>query len=397
MSKTPLKQDLQGGAYKAALGGLIPGQQDGMAQGMDDLMELSQNLVTNIAERKSQAKKQAQDVLRNGGGLGEDWLAAAKKHVKEGHNEYLELLNNGEDGSESMIGLEEVSGTTAEAKDTRTRVAEIFDQNDLSEAVGEDQLRIMNAVTGKYADKRIIKDGDNKGKWEVDVGDGEYMMMEDVDAMLDEYGKDYVSISGIRDKIIKSREQGVNQSGDDPNAQPYFDMNRTVSDIDATLKEGKIRSLINDDILGEGVPWGKAVEENPEIKGMTYASLGLTPPPGDDGIIGNEDDPDGAKTILNSEHRGLVVDALVNPDNELFDEDRTRGLMASYIGMSMQNNYNEGFASNRKPKEQDKVEQPGDQMYIKNSDGSMAPVSAKEDQYKDLSTEELLAMYPPKQ
>ena len=397
MSKTPLKQDLQGGAYKAALGGLIPGQQDGMAQGMDDLMELSQNMVTNIAERKNQAKKQAQDVLRNGGGLGEDWLGAAKEHVKEGHDQYLELLNSGGDGSESMIGLEELSGTTAEGKDTRTRIAEIFDQNDLSEAVGEDQLRIMNAVTGKYADKRIIKDGDNKGKWEVDVGDGEYMMMEDIDAMLDEYGKDYTSIAGVRDKIIKSREQGVNQSGDDPNAQPYFDMSRTVSDIDATLKEGKIRSLINDDILGEGMPWGKAVEENPEIKGMTYASLGLTPPPGDDGIIGNEDDPDGAEAVLNSDHRGLVVDALVNPDNELFDEDRTRGLMASYIGMSMQNNYNEGFASNRKPKEQDKVEQPGDQMYVKNSDGSMAPVSPKEDQYKDLSTEELLSMYPPKQ
>jgi len=397
MSKTPLKQadsTLVEGQYRAQTAGI---GQDGMGQGMDDLMKISQNLVTNIAERKNQAKKQAQDVLRNGGGLGQDWLNSAKEHVKEGHDNYLKSVNGDGDGTEEMIGLEEVSGTTAEAKDTRTRVAEIFDQNDLSEAVGEDQLRIMNAVTGKYADKRIIKDGDNKGKWEVDVGDGEYMMMEDVDAMLDDYGKDYTSIAGVRDKIIKSKEQGVNQSGDDPDAQPSFDMARTVSDIDAQLKEGKMRSLINDDILGEGVPWGKAVEKNPEIQGMTYASLGLTPPPGDDGIIGNEDDPDGAKTILSSEHRGLVVDALVNPDNELFDEDRTRGLMATYIGQSMQNNYNEGFASNRKPKTQMETEQPGDQMYTKNSDGSMSPVSAKEDQYKDLSTEELLAMYPPKQ
>ena len=397
MSKTPLKQDLQGGAYKAALGGLVPGQQDGMAQGMDDLMQISQNLVTNIAERKNQAKKLSQDVLRNGGGLGQDWLNSAKEHVKEGRDSFLKDVNGEGDGTEETIGLEEFSGNTAEAKDTRTRIAEIFDENDLSDSVGEDQLRIMNAVQGKYADKRIIKEGDNKGKWEVDVGDGEYMMMEDVNAMLDDYGKDYTSIAGVRDKIIKSREQGVNQSGDDPNAQPHFDMTRTVSDIDADLKEGKIRSLINDDILGEGVPWGKAVEENPEIQGMTYASLGLTPPPGDDGIIGNEDDPDGAKTILSSEHRGLVVDALVNPDNELFDEDRTRGLMATYIGQSMQNNYNEGFASNRKPKPQVETEKPGDQMYTKNSDGSMSPVSSKEDQYKDLSTEELLAMYPPKQ
>jgi hypothetical protein len=130
---------------------------------------------------------------------------------------------------------------------------------------------------------------------------------------------------------------------------------------------------------------------------MTYASLGLTPPPGDDGIIGNEDDPDGAKTVLSGDSRGMIVDALVNPDNEMFDEDRTRGLMATYIGQSMQNNYNEGFASNRKPKTEQKVEQPGDQMYTQNADGSMAPVSAKSDQYKDLSTEELLAMYPPKQ
>lgn len=400
MSKTPLKQadsTLVKGAYDAALGGLVPGQQDGMAQGMDDLMDISQNLVTNIAQSKKKSKQLSQDVLRNGGSLGEDWLGAAKEHVKTGHGNYLKAIEKNGDGSEEMVGQEEFSGNVAAAKDTRTRIASIFDENDLSESIGEDQLRIMNAVQGKYAKKRVIKDGDNKGKWEVDVGDGEYMAMEDIDGMLDEYSKDFVTMSGVRDKIIKSRESGVNQSGDDPNAQPTFDMVRTVSDIDATLKEGKIRSLINDDILGEGTPWGKAVAEHPEIKGMTYASLGLTPPPGDDGIIGNEDDPDGAKTVLSGDSRGMIVDALVNPDNEMFDEDRTRGLMATYIGQSMQNNYNEGFASNRKPKTEQKVEQPGDQMYTQNADGSMAPVSAKGDQYKDLSTEELLAMYPPKQ
>ena len=368
-----------------------------MAQGMDDLMDISQNLVTNIAQSKKKSKQLSQDVLRNGGSLGEDWLGAAKEHVKTGHGNYLKAIEKNGDGSEEMVGQEEFSGNVAAAKDTRTRIASIFDENDLSESIGEDQLRIMNAVQGKYAKKRVIKDGDNKGKWEVDVGDGEYMAMEDIDGMLDEYSKDFVTMSGVRDKIIKSRESGVNQSGDDPNAQPTFDMVRTVSDIDATLKEGKIRSLINDDILGEGTPWGKAVAEHPEIKGMTYASLGLTPPPGDDGIIGNEDDPDGAKTVLSGDSRGMIVDALVNPDNEMFDEDRTRGLMATYIGQSMQNNYNEGFASNRKPKTEQKVEQPGDQMYTQNADGSMAPVSAKSDQYKDLSTEELLAMYPPKQ
>jgi len=399
MSKTPLKQadaTLVNGAYKAALGGTVPGQQDGMAQGMDDLMKIGQTAITNLADSKKQSKKLAQDVLRNGGGLGEDWLKSAKTHVKEGHGEYLKMLKEG-DGGEGIMELDDVSTNTAAAKDTRTRIATMFDENDLSESVGEDQLRIMNAVTGKYADKRIIKEGDNKGKWEVDVGDGEFMAMDDIDSMLDEYGKDFTTMAGVRDKIIKSRESGVNQSGDDPNAQPSFDMARTVADIDSQLKEGKIRSLIKDDILGEGTPWGEAVSEHPEIKGMTYASLGLTPPPGDDGIIGNEDDPDGAKTVLSGDNRSMIVDALVNPDNELFDETRTRGLMANYIGQSMQNNYNEGFSSNRKQKSEEKVEQPGDQMYVKNSDGSMAPVSPKEDQLKDLTTEELLAMYPPKQ
>ena len=38
-----------------------------------------------------------------------------------------------------------------------------------------------------------------------------------------------------------------------------------------------------------------------------------------------------------------------------------------------------------------------EQMYVQQSDGSYAPVSPASDQFKDMTTEELLAMYPPKQ
>jgi len=395
MSKTPLKQadsTLVNGAYKAALGGLRPGEQDGMAQGMDDLMKISQDAVTSLANSKKEGRRLAADAAKNGGGLGEDWLKASKEHVKSGQQDYLKLLKEGGDGAEGMMGLGDHAAEVADAKDTKNRVTEIFNDNDLSESVGEDQLRIMNAIVGKYAEKRVVKDGDNKGKWEVDTGDGEFMLMSDVNGMLDEYGKDYVTLSGVRDKIIKSRDSGASQSSENPNAQPSFDMARTVSDIDSTLKEGKIRSLMHDDILGEGVPWAKAVAEHPEINGMTYASLGLTPPEGDDdGIINNGEDVG----VLGGPHKQLIVDALTNPDNELFNEDTTRGLMANYIGQSMQKNYNEGFASNRK-KEDSEPAKPADQMYVKDSNGGMAPVSPASDQYKGMTTEELLAMYPKK-
>jgi hypothetical protein len=52
------------------------------------------------------------------------------------------------------------------------------------------------------------------------------------------------------------------------------------------------------------------------------------------------------KTLLESGHQDMIVDALTNPENPLYNEKTTRGLMANYFTGSIEKNYNDGYNSN---------------------------------------------------
>jgi len=106
-----------------------------------------------------------------------------------------------------------------------------------------------------------------------------------------------------------------------------------------------MRSIINDEVIpGQGT-FADNLKENPEINGLTYAQLGLTPPAGDEnGIIdGNE-----SEALLAGETKDLIYDALTNPENDNYDEETTRGLVASYFSKSIENNYMDGYNKNAK-------------------------------------------------
>ena len=106
---------------------------------------------------------------------------------------------------------------------------------------------------------------------------------------------------------------------------------------------------MHDDVLENGVPFVEAVRSNPEITGMTYESLGLMSKDivakvdtNKDGIIQDNE----KKTLLELGHQDMIVDALTNPNNKLYNEETTRGLMANYFTSSIEKNYNDGYNSN---------------------------------------------------
>lgn len=352
--KTPLKAadtTLVQGAYNAAIGGAR--QQDGMGQGMDDLMKISKDAVSDIAANRKAKQDEGNDlaesILDTGGSLGDSWLDITQGEVTGMHGEFKKNAAFGKKNktAKGMQDLNNLSAEIASVKDLNTSIAEAQKGDDWSGSVSDKEQGVFNAFMDNSSKKRISKDKNGKRVFEVETPDG-WKTTKDIERMMGDHKKDYKTMTGIRQQTldvvekakadaIKNKEEGYTGGG--------YDTKKAAVKMENTLKNGNLKSLMHDDVLENGEPFIKAVKENPEIKGMTYASLGLTPPPGDDGIIGNEDDPTGAKTVLKGEYKDKIVDALTNPDNDLYDEDRSRKMMAEYFTGFVSQNYENEYSN----------------------------------------------------
>jgi len=350
MKKSPLKgadQTLVQGAYRAAMAGHGRGQ-DAMSEGMDAITEQAMKGVAAIQANRKEKRKEGDDLAKRidamNGSMGTNFFDASQEYVKGLHDQYDKDAKWGRKNktAEGMGSLNAFSLETASAKETREAIKDAQLDSDWSNSASSKELSIFNAVMNEETPTRVTKDG----KWEIDIGDGKYMLMSDVENMMQEHKKDYATMTDIRQQAIDVAEKGkadAKRNKEEGYTGGGYDVTKATAKMDNTLRNANLKSLMHDDVLENNKPWAIAVEENPEITGMTYEELGLPTPKGDDGIIGNEDDPQGAQTVLSGEHRGLIVDALINPDNDLYDEERTRGMMASYFTGFVNTQYNNEY------------------------------------------------------
>lgn len=372
MSKSPLKTDatLVQGARDAAMGGVVTDGQDGFSQGMDKLMDISADAVAGIQKRRNEKRKEgdelADSILAEGSSLGTSWMDACDGYVREGHAAYDKASKWGrkKKQGEEMGKLSAIQAETATAKDLLASIAEAQEQKDWSGSVTEREQTVFNAYLSNDTKKRI----NAQGKYELQI-EGEWMKVSDVSAMVDEHKKDYTTMVDIRKQIITAKENGGARSKEGPQFEPDYDIEKSTAKMDNTLKNSNIKSLMHDDVLENGIPWIDALKENPEITGMTYESLGIDPSlanrpdqAGNESLIGqksidiNNDGKVGGSgdaeidkqelALLNDTDQQMIIDALTNSENELFNEDRTRGMMASYFTQSINKNYMDGYNSN---------------------------------------------------
>jgi len=128
-----------------------------------------------------------------------------------------------------------------------------------------------------------------------------------------------------------------------------------MAKMDNTLRKGNIKSLMHDDVLENGVPFVDAFRENPEVVNMTYEELGIDPKDmtyrdakggsktidlDGDGKISEQE-----ATLLSPQDRELIIDAMTNPNNPNYNEERTRAEMAKYFTGFIQQNYNNEYES----------------------------------------------------
>lgn len=364
MSKTPLKTDatLVQGARDAAMAGIATDGQDGMAQGMDALMDISKQAVEDITKIRKEKRKEGDDladsILAEGASLGTSWMDACDGYVRDGHKRYDKASKWGKTKKqgEEIGKLNSIQAETATAKDLLSSIAEAQEQKDWSGSVSEREQSVFNAYLSNDTLKRINDDG----KYELQV-DGEWMPVSEVSKMVDEHKKDYTTMVDIRKQIMTAKDNGANRSKEGPQFDPDFDMEKNTSKMNNTLRTSNLKSLMHDDVLENGMPWVDAVKKNPEITGMTYESLGI------DASLANRPDQAGNEALLNKgsidlnndgkvdkeelallndADQAMIIDALTNAENDLYDEERTRGMMASYFTQTINKNYMDGYNSN---------------------------------------------------
>ena len=366
MKKTPLKQadqTLVQGAYNAAIAGTPAGGQDGMAQGMDKLMEISNKAVQDMADARAEKQKQgnelADGILETGGSLGTSWLTACQGEVKGMHEDYRKAAAFGkkDETAKGMQNLNTLSAEIAAVKDLNTDIASWQKEDDWSNAVTPKEQEIFNAFMNNDSKKRISKDENGNRVFEVETPQG-WMTTKDIERLANESKKDYGTMVDIRkqatdivDKAkadaLRNKEEGYTGGG--------YDQKKAMAKMDNTLRKGNIKSLMHDDVLENGVPFVDAFRENPEVVNMTYEELGIDPKDmtyrdakggsktidlDGDGKISEQE-----ATLLSPQDRELIIDAMTNPNNPNYNEERTRAEMAKYFTGFIQQNYNNEYES----------------------------------------------------
>jgi hypothetical protein len=368
--KTPLKaadQTLVQGAYRAAMGGQR--RQDGMSQGMDKLMDISADAVKTIAQNRQARQKEGDDlatsILDTGGSLGTGWLDATRGQVEGLHGDYKKAAKWGKNNKreKGMQDLNTLSAEVASIKDLNTEIATYQADGDWSNSATEKEQGVFNAFMDDASPKRISM-VDGKRVFEVETPDG-WMSTKDIDNLAKKHKKDYVAMADIRKTAIDIKglaEKDGKANLENPNFAPEgYDRVKATSKMNASLKKANINSLMHDDVLENGEPWITAVKSNPEITGMHYEDLGLYDMTREqqDAMLKADVNNDGIiqegekKTLLESGHQDMIVDALTNPENELYNEERTRGMMASYftgfIGMQYDDGYSRSGGTTQSP------------------------------------------------
>ena len=364
MKGSPLKQadqTLVQGAYAAAGGGKQV--QDGMAQGMDDLMKTTSKLTADMAKNRQEAGKKgdelAQGILDTGGALGTGWLDATRGEVEGMHGDYktAAAFNRKGKKAKGMQDLNTLSAEIASLKDLNTQIAKWQgppgEKSDWSESLNAEDQGVISSFMDPNSKKRIgMVDGVRV--FEVETPQG-WMTSKEIETLATDKKQDYTTMVDVRkqtlDQVDKAKKDAFMNLQTGYTGGGY-DITKATAKMDTTLKSANLVSMMHDDVLENGEPFITAVTKNPEITGMTYESLGLTSKDivakvdtgdgkggGPDGIIQDNE----KQTLLELGHKDMIVDALTNPKNELYNEETSRGLVANYFTSFISQNYEQEY------------------------------------------------------
>lgn len=355
-----------------------------------------------IAKQKEQDKlldaisRSCQNFANQGidqeGALNESHYKAAEPFIKELADTYYKNIDNPdtEEAGAGMMDLNTLSTVTQKQKELNNDFSTMWTDGSMSERALKDPefMKKSHAFFSPNTERKVLKNEDGSMDYAVKYEDG-WITSDDFDKMLNNYTVDtkaQVSFNDAQQEIMKAARNIDIGIGEDV---PEPDMNSIGEKVNALVKDGNMYSMMNDPMLGGTQSFKDHLAEHPDLKnlGADLRTMEL-------GIEADENEEHWSDNLTENDVN-MLIDALTNPDNENYDADASKGLLTSYFTQNLYNNYKNTVEKKRNEnmtEQAEKIEIDG-QSYVRTSDGTMAPISEKEERFKDMTTEELLSMY----
>ena len=311
-----------------------------LSKGWEEISKFSNKLLTDVVTKRKEEKKEREDlttayeasaekIYAQAGSLGEREFDIAYEATAKLQEKYHAAVKSGnkKEQAKLLAELNSYSTNMQSLKEVYNTAAELIKPSD-----GTDSTISAGQTTRQKAIADAIMDGstarmNDKGEWEWDVvidGKKETVMSEDLMKSLPI--KDEKSIKALKDLELSMLEKGaLFQRGEGKDIFAPELLDRQVKATEAHITEDNIMSLVHDDIHDGGYSFKQALEVHPEIINITnnpdLKDIKLPLEEGEENWYDN----------ISKHDKELMINALTNPENEFYDHETTRGVLAGYI------------------------------------------------------------------
>jgi len=298
--------------------------------GLDKVIEGGKTMLENARKERQKIDDMlnlaADKVLAKAGGLGEEMFSYATNQVEKYKQQYLQgVSTRGPEGDKmkraAMNKMIQLSNFAQEHKELNNISAENYKNGMFSTALTNDQKTILTSIFDENYTLSQNSDGDMV--YNIKVGD------ETKQVTYDDYRE---LTSYLKDETLGNTYRTTRQSFLKEKDFQYDEFNHTIK-----------QSIPNSELK-----FKLALHDN--IQGQTFINMLMEDQSLTDDVLQSiaNADPNDNITLDNynkAETKAAIIDAITNPDNDAFDLQRSRTIMADKLTIAAQKKHNDYYAN----------------------------------------------------
>ena len=298
--------------------------------GLDKVIEGGKTMLENARKERQKIDDMlnlaADKVLAKAGGLGEEMFSYATNQVEKYKQQYLQgVSTRGPEGDKmkraAMNKMIQLSNFAQEHKELNNISAENYKNGMFSTVLTNDQKTILTSIFDENYTLSQNSDGDMV--YNIKVGD------ETKQVTYDDYRE---LTSYLKDETLGNTYRTTRQSFLKEKDFQYDEFNHTIK-----------QSIPNSELK-----FKLALHDN--IQGQTFINMLMEDQSLTDDVLQSiaNADPNDNITLDNynkAETKAAIIDAITNPDNDAFDLQRSRTIMADKLTIAAQKKHNDYYAN----------------------------------------------------
>ena len=293
------------------------------------------------ANKEAQKKldKISEEVLAVQGSLGDNYFDSVYDDLEELKNRYVEA----EGEKEKAKIMQEMNAYKTEVEGVKQLRNDMADSNSgglLSNSMTKEQKHIMSQF---LENKTEVFKRDGKRMHRVTLEDG---------AVLELSSDEIADMQNLKDTefdlyLNKTMETALNSGSENK----YFDINKVEQQIENSITDDNLASLVNDP-MGGGKSFKADLAEGLKNSNLQYKDLGGLL---EDGAVQPDNNEEFWYDNISEQDIQAITDALTNPNNQYYKPDVTKSALKKYFTTIVQNNNKAGSDYRNKSGEENAV------------------------------------------